>query len=101
MQRRGACLAVETFIFEHNVGGPQQLVGTDAPPCALFTAHFEQIGEIIVEQQRYVEARGRLAVILDADPLIGRAAPEKDRAHDMQHCPSAARSGRHGRRRDW
>ena len=80
-----ACPAVEPAIFERNVGRPEQLAGADAAARALLAAHLEQIGEIIVEQQRQVEARGRLAVILQADALIGGAAPQEDRAHDVQH----------------
>ena len=85
MQRGRARLAVEALIFEHHVGRTEQLAGADAPARALFAAHLEQIGKIIVEQQRQIEARGPVAVVLQADPLIGRSAPEKDRAHDMQH----------------
>src|SRR6185437_12107005 len=85
MHRRSACLAIKALVLEHDFCGTKQLVGTDSPPCALFTTYFEQIGKVIVEQQRYVEACRALAVILDADPLISRSAPEKMRTHDMQH----------------
>ena len=64
MQRRAARLVVEPLIIEPHIGRPEQFAGADAAARALFTTHFEQIGKIIVELQRQVEARGTLAVVL-------------------------------------
>ena len=85
MHRRIARLAIEPVIVERDIGRAQQLARTDAAARTLFAAHLEQIGKVVVEQQRQGEARGVLAVVLHADALIGRAAPQKDRAHDVQH----------------
>jgi len=65
--------------------GPEQSGGADAAARAPFAAHLEQIGEVVVEQQRQVEARRPVAMVLHADPLIGRSPPQEDRAHDVQH----------------
>src|SRR6185437_10288151 len=70
MQRGAARLAVEPLIIERNIDRTNQLAGTGASSRTLFAAHFEQIGEIIVEQQRHVEARGGFSVILQPDALI-------------------------------
>ena len=85
MHRRIASLAIEPVIVERNIGRAHELARTDAAARALFAAHLEQIGKVVVEQQRQVEARGLLAVVLHADALIGGAAPQEDRAHDVQH----------------
>ena len=76
---------VESGIFQQHIGRTKQLAGADATARTALAAHLEQIGKIIAEQQRQVEARLMLAVILHADALVGRAAPEEDRAHDVQH----------------
>ena len=83
------------LIFEHDIGGAEQLARADAAARPALAAHLEQIGEIIVEQQRQIEARRPVAVILQADALIGGAAPQEDRAHDvqrvlLQHQPAVA-----------
>jgi hypothetical protein len=49
MQRRAAQIAIEPVIFEHNVGGPKQFAGANAPARTCFAAHFEQIGEVAIE----------------------------------------------------
>ena len=85
MQRGGARPAVEPAIFQRHVGRAEQLAGAHAPARPALAAHLEQIGEIIVEQQRQIETRRPVAVVLQADPLVGRAAPQEDRAHDVQH----------------
>ena len=81
-------LAVEPVIFEADVGGAEQLARAGAAARPLFAAHLEQIGEIVVEQQRQVEARAAVAMVLHADALIGGAAPQEHRAHDwiMSFC---------------
>src|ERR1700731_4618306 len=65
--------AVDPGIVEHNVGGTEQFAGADAPARTTLASHLEQIGEVIVEQQRQIEARRIFAVILHANALIGRA----------------------------
>src|SRR6201999_134064 len=66
-------------------GGTKQFTGGNATPRASFAAHFEQIGEVVIEQQRQIEARRKLSVILHADSLVTRSAPQKDGADDVQH----------------
>ena len=82
---RAARLAVEPVIVQRHIGRTEQFAGTDAAARTLFAAHLEQIGKVVIEQQRQGEARGVLAVVLHADALIGRSAPQEDRAHDVQH----------------
>ncbi|MEY9170404.1 hypothetical protein ABIF15_001636 [Bradyrhizobium elkanii] len=84
MQRGDPRLLVEAAIFQHHVGRAEQFARADATPRPALAAHLEQIGKVVVEQQREIEARGMIAVILQADALIGRAAPQEDRAHDVQ-----------------
>ena len=95
MQGGNADLAVEPAIFQHDVGGAEQPAGANSPARPAFAAHLEQIGEIIVEQQCQVEARRQVAVILQGDALVGRTAPQENRAHDvqrvlLQHQPAVA-----------
>ncbi len=85
MQRRGAQLAIEPFVFKANVSGTEQPAGADAPARPLFAAYFEQIREITVEQQGHIKTRRPVAMVLQADPLIGRSAPQKDGADDVEH----------------
>ena len=47
--------------------------------------YLEQVSKIIVEQQGDIENGGVLAVVLNADPLIGSSAPQEDGADDVQH----------------
>ena len=84
MQGGNACLAVEPAIFQHDIGGAEQPAGAHSPARPALATHLEQIGKIIVEQQRQVEARRPVAVILQRDALVGRAAPKENRAHDVQ-----------------
>ena len=84
MQGGHADLAVEPAIFEHDVGRAKQPAGANSPARPAFAAHLEQIGEVIVKQQRQVEARLMIAVILQSDALIGRTAPQENRPHDVQ-----------------
>src|SRR3984885_4361768 len=81
----GAGAAVKTGIFEQHVGRAEQLAGADTAAGAAFAPHLEQIGEIVAEQQSEIETGGVLTVILHTDALVGRAAPEKDRSHNVQH----------------
>ena len=84
MQGGNAGLTVEPGVFQHDIGGTEQAAGAHSPARPALAAHLEQIGEIIIEQQREIEARLPVAVILQGDALVGRAAPQKDRAHDVQ-----------------
>ena len=84
MQARGALGVIETAVVEQHVGRSQQPARADAAARAPFAADLEQIGEIVVEQQRQREAGRAVAVVLHADALIGGAAPQEDRAHDVQ-----------------
>ncbi len=85
LDRRISRPGVEPAIFERNIRGALKPAGADTAARALFAADLEQIGEVIVEQQRQVETRIALTVILHADSLISGSAPQEDRAHDMQH----------------
>ena len=83
MQFGRSRLAVEAAIFEADIGGAEQLARAGAAARAPGAAHLEQIGEIIVEQEGQVDAGGPVAMVLDADALIGGAAPQEQRAHDV------------------
>ena len=85
MQRRAARHPVEALIFEQDVGRAQQPGGRGTPAQTLLAAHLEQIREVVVEEQRQLEVLGTIAVVLQADALIGRSAPQEYRPHDMQH----------------
>ena len=64
MQRRATPFAIEPIVFEHHIGGTKQLAGADAPARTPFAPHFEQIGEVIVEQQCQIEARRPVSMVL-------------------------------------
>src|ERR1700730_4422921 len=70
LKRGAAEPAVQPAIFEHNVGTIEQFAGDDAAARMTLTPHLEQIGEIVVEQQRQIEICGIFAVILHANALI-------------------------------
>ena len=77
--------AVQPAIVQRHVRGAIHLARGDTPARAALAANLEQIGEIIVEQQRQIETRRPVAVVAHADPLIRGSAPQEDRAHDVQH----------------
>ena len=77
-------LTVKPPIIQNDIGRPGQLAGADAALWPPLAAHLEEIGEIIVERQRQIEVRRIIAVVLQTDPLIGRASPQEDRPHDVQ-----------------
>ena len=85
LKRRGTGVAVKSGIFQDDFGRAKQFTGSDAATRASFASHLEQIGKVIAKQQRQIEARFIFAMVLNADTLVGRASPEKDRAHDVQH----------------
>ena len=85
MQRGAAGYVVKSLVVQHHTGRAEQFARADAAARALFAADPEQIGEIVVKQKCQIEARQAIAMILQADALIGCPVPEKDRAHDMQH----------------
>ena len=47
--------------------------------------HLEQVGEIAGEGEHQPDLEWTVAVVLDAQALVSRAAPEKQRSHDVQH----------------
>ena len=75
MQCHASCNGVETFVFEQSVSRTEQLAPPDAPTSTLFAPHFEQIGEVAVEQQPQIEAGQPVAMVLQPDPLIGCSPP--------------------------
>ena len=84
MQGGNAGLIVEPASIPARHRRDQASGWSPLPGAAALAAHLEQIGEIIVEQQREIEARLPVAVILQGNALVGRAAPQKNRAHDVQ-----------------
>ena len=83
MQFGGSGVAVEAAIFEVDVGRAEQFARARAAARTPRATHLEQIGEIVVEQEGQVDAGGPVAMVLDADPLIGGAAPQEQGAHDV------------------
>ena len=47
-------------------------------------AHLEKIGKVVGEQNRHLHVDRAIAVVAQAEPLINRVAPQKDRAQNMQ-----------------
>ena len=84
VQRREPRQSVKPAIFQHDAGRTGEFCGGYAASRPPLASHFKDVGKIIVEQQREIEVRGMVAVVLQADPLIGGATPEEDRAHDVQ-----------------
>src|SRR5689334_237710 len=85
MQRRQAGHIVEPLVLERDVRRPKQASRADATTLPFLAANLEEVGKIVVEQQGDVEAGVPIAVILQADTLVGSTPPQKDRAHDVQH----------------
>src|ERR1700693_1323462 len=85
LKRRAARFSVEPDIFQQDVGRTERFAGSYATARAALASHLKQIGEVVVEQQRQIEACRIFTVILQANALIGRSAPQEDRAHDVQH----------------
>src|SRR5258708_26948503 len=83
MQRGDTRLIVEPLILEHDIGRTENLARTGASAPTPLAAHLEQIGEIVVKQQRQVEARRPVTVILQLDALVEGTAPQKARTHDV------------------
>ena len=83
-QRRAPPRIVEALVAQQNlVRVGDQAARCRAAPCAALAADLEQIGEIIVEAQRERDLDRLEAVVAHRDALIGRAAPQEDRARDM------------------
>ena len=77
-------LGVEALIAQHGGGGARHLAVDGAAALAPQAADLEQVGEVAVEQHGQAQIDRTFAVVLDRQPLIGRVAPEKNRAHDVQ-----------------
>src|SRR5882724_8619757 len=67
LKRRAARFSVEPDIFQQGVGRTEQLAGSYAAARAAFASHLKQIGEVVVEQQRQIEACRIFTVILQAN----------------------------------
>src|ERR1700760_2984781 len=80
LKRGGSRAAVKPGIFEQHIRRPLQPAGRNAATLTPLTADLEEVGKVIAEQQGQIKARGMFAMILNADALVGGAAPEKDRA---------------------
>ena len=52
---------------------------------ATHSPHLEQVGEVAGERERQPDLERTVAVVLNAQALIGGTAPEEQRAHDVQH----------------
>ena len=59
------------------------LSGRGAAAFATRSADFEQVGKVVLEQDRELQVDGAIAVIAHAEPLIGRIAPQEDRAQNV------------------
>ena len=77
-------LLVETVVAQHELLGPRHLGEAGPAPGALEAPHLEQVGKIIAKGEAELKCNRPSAVIADAQSLIGRILPEKDRADDMQ-----------------
>ena len=84
-QRGAAQFVVEAVIVQQHLVVAAQLARCGAAALAARAAHLEKIGKVVGEQNRRAATSiGAIAVIAQAEPLIGRVAPEKDRAQNMQ-----------------
>ena len=68
---------------------------------AAHAAHLEQIGEVAGEGERQLHVERAVAVVLEAQALIGGAAPQKKRAHDVQRVFRQHQLAGRGRCPDW
>ena len=82
-QHRLPQLGVQSLVAQDGGVRADRLAGAGAAAFPLQAAHLEQVGEIAVEQHRQAQIDRTIAMVLDPQPLIGRVAPEKNRAHDM------------------
>ena len=71
------------MIAQHHLVVAAKLLGGGAAAFAVRAAHFEQVGKIVLEQDRQRQLDRAVAVIAHAQPLIGGAAPEEHRAQNV------------------
>ncbi len=82
-QRGPPRFSIESLVDQQGLVIAGQFRGCDAAAVAVRTAHLEQVREVVLEQNGKPQVDGPVAVVADAEPLIGRAAPQKNRAQDM------------------
>ena len=82
--RRPPPFAVEALVVQRDPAFAN-LGGRDAAAGAAHSPHLEQVGEVAGEGERQPDLERTIAVVLDAQALVGGAAPEKKRSHDVQH----------------
>ena len=76
-------LVVEAAIDQQRLVGAAQIGRRRAAALAMRAANLEQVGKVVLEQRRELQVDRTIAVIAHAEPLIGGAAPQEDRAQDM------------------
>ena len=74
---------VETVVVHGHRAGADRHVRAAATRTAQ-AAHFEQVGKVAGKGERKLHVEGQVAVVLQAQPLIGGAVQQKKRAHDVQ-----------------
>ena len=89
----GARGAVEADIRQQCAVCTDHAVRGAAATRSMQPSHLEQVGEVASEKKRQRQADAVIAVIAHREPLVGAAAPQKDRSRDMQqvllqHDPS-------------
>ena len=82
-QRRPADLVVQAAIVQQRLVGAAQIGRRRAAVFAVRAAHLEQVGKIVLEQDRDLQVDRAVAVIAHAKPLIGGAAPQEHGAQNV------------------
>ena len=82
--RRASYSSVESLVAQHRLIRADARRDQHAAAAAADTAHLEQVGKIAVEVDLQAQIHRTVAVIAHREPLIGRAPPQEDRAHDVQ-----------------
>ena len=83
-QRRAPLLPVETPVIQKDVRTAGYLRAGDTAVGATHPPHLEQIGKVTGKSERQPDLARTLAVVMNAQPLIGRIAPQEYRADDVQ-----------------
>src|SRR5674476_1061433 len=84
-EHRAPPIAIPARVIQRDPGLAANLRGRGAAALAAQSSHLEKVGEVAGEGQRKPDVERAVVVVLHAQALISGAAPEKKRAHDVQH----------------
>ncbi len=82
-QRGAPHLVVEPAVVQQRLVGAAQIGRRGAAMFAVRATDLEQVGKVVLEQDRKLQVDRAIPIVAHAEPLIGGAAPQENRAQDM------------------